>query len=528
MRILTRYLLRLHAGPFFFSLLLLTGLLFVNTVAKRFEDELAGKGLALDVILEVMALSVPHVVALTLPMAVLVAVLYAFSSLSAENEVTALKASGVNMARLLVPVVVAATLLAAGMVWFNDRVLPETNHRLATLIADIQRKSPTLQLKEQVLNEIRSGEYRGDVFFLKANRIEPGTNRLWDVVIYDLSDPTVRRTIYADSGRMAFNRERTDLFLTLHDGEMVEVESTDPALLRRIGYRTMNRRIPDVGTELERTGQNQYRSDREMGLAMLAQTADERQAELDSVRAVAAEHNRTAVIEALEGPRAGSSRSRAGDARGAPVGAEPGTGQPYVPGADEPAVPDAEAALAARLREDMAGVRGVIPRELRGTFDGESRQDPLVRRTAVQMQQWAGTTRMLSSRVNQYRVEYHKKWAIPFACIVFVLMGAPIGVRFPRGGVGMVISVSLVVFGVYYMGLMGGETLADKGHISPFWAMWTTNVVFLALGAWGVTRIGREAATSRGGGWDDLIHTVKGVVLRPVRALSRRPGAEAA
>lgn len=513
MRILTRYLLRLHAGPFLFSLLLLTGLLFVNTVAKRFEDELAGKGLGLDVILEVMALSVPHVVALTLPMAVLVAVLYAFSSLSAENEVTALKASGVNLARLLVPVVVAAALLGAGMVWFNDRVLPETNHRLATLIADIQRKSPTLQLKEQVLNEIRSGDYRGQVFFLKANRIEPGTNRLFDVVIYDLSDPAVRRTIYADSGLMAFNRERTDLFLTLHSGEVVEVDPAQPDQLRRMAYVKMNRRLPDVGSQLERTGENEYRSDREMGLARLAEAASARQAELDSILAVAAEQSRAAVREALEGPGGGRDASPArGDGRGVPLDAEAG----------------GAGALDDRLRADMADMRGMLPRELRGSFDAQSQGDPLVRRTAVQAQQWAGTARMLRSRVNQYRVEYHKKWAIPFACIVFVLIGAPIAVRFPRGGVGMVISVSLVVFGVYYMGLMGGETLADKGHVSPFWAMWASNVVFLAVGVWGVSRIGREAATSRGGGWDDLIHTVKGVALRPVRALARRPGTEAA
>lgn len=517
MRILTRYLLRLHAGPFLFSLLLLTGLLFVNTVAKRFEDELAGKGLPLDVILEVMALSVPHVVALTLPMAVLVAVLYAFSSLSAENEVTALKASGVNLARLLVPVVVAATLLGGAMVWFNDRVLPETNHRLATLIADIQRKSPTLQLKEQVLNEIRSGEYRGEVFFLKANRIEPGTNRLWDVVIYDLSDAAVRRTIYADSGRMAFNRERTDLFLTLHAGEVVEVDRTQPAQLRRMGYVTMNRRIPNVGSQLERTDQSQYRSDREMGLAALAAAANTRKAELDSIVAAAAERSRAAVREALAGD-GGAQEGRSGDSRGVPV--EPGGGGEPTPGGG--------GALATRLREEIAGTRRGVPREYRQALEGRGLDDPLVRRTAVQMQQWAGTTRMLSSRVNQYRVEYHKKWAIPFACIVFVLIGAPIAVRFPRGGVGMVISVSLVVFGVYYMGLMGGETLADKGHVSPFWAMWTTNVVFLALGIFGITRIGREAATSRGGGWDDLIQTVKGLALWPVRALSRRPRVEAA
>src|SRR5687768_10502287 len=102
MGILTRYFLRAHFAPFLFSLVVLTGLLFINTVARRFE-ELAGKGLPIGVIMEVFGLSFFHIFALTLPMAVLVAVLYSFSQLTADNEITALKASGVSLRRLLVP-----------------------------------------------------------------------------------------------------------------------------------------------------------------------------------------------------------------------------------------------------------------------------------------------------------------------------------------------------------------------------------------------------------------------------------------
>ncbi|MFW6078390.1 MAG: LptF/LptG family permease, partial [Gemmatimonadota bacterium] len=153
MRILTRYLLRAHAAPFLFALTVLTALLLINTVAQRFE-ELAGKGLESSVIAEVFLLSVPYTLALTLPMAVLVAVLFAFGQLTADNEITAMKASGVHLARLLVPLLVAAAMLAGGMVWFHDTLLPAANHRLAGLLHDIARKSPTLELEEQVINAI--------------------------------------------------------------------------------------------------------------------------------------------------------------------------------------------------------------------------------------------------------------------------------------------------------------------------------------------------------------------------------------
>src|SRR5512142_413613 len=111
MRILTRYILRAHVGPFFFALTALTSILLINTIARQLEG-LAGKGLPASVFVQFFLLSMPHVVALTVPMAVLVAVLYTFSQLSAENEVTALKASGVNMHRLMLPVLVAGVLLA--------------------------------------------------------------------------------------------------------------------------------------------------------------------------------------------------------------------------------------------------------------------------------------------------------------------------------------------------------------------------------------------------------------------------------
>ena len=110
-----------------------------------------------------------------------------------------------------------------------------------------------------------------------------------------------------------------------------------------------------------------------------------------------------------------------------------------------------------------------------------------------------GTARRTSTSV-----EWHKKFAIPFACIVFVLLGAPLAVRFPRGGVGMVIAVSLAIFGIYYMSLIGGESLGDRGWVAPFWGPWAPNFVFLLMAVWGLIRIGSESSSARSGGWIDL------------------------
>ena len=444
MRILTRYLLRVHLGPFLFALVAMTGLLFVNVVARRFP-ELAGKGLPMPVILEVFALSLPHIIALTLPMAVLVAVLYAFSQMAADNEITALKASGVNLLTLIVPVLGASALLAAFMIYFNDRILPETNHSLKLLLMDVNRKSPTLQLKEQVINEIQTRDLTVR-YFLQAARIDPMTNKLTKVVIYDLSVSGRDRTVYADSGRMAFNREQTDLFLTLYDGSVEEVKEFEPQNFQRAYFKQQMLLVAGIGNVLERTAEDAYRSDREMGLALLSANVDSAKKELREIRRDARKFGLGAVDEVLRHNSVEAAKSK--------------------------------------MHQTAAEVRMLAARQ-------ESAQQ----------------------RVNELQVEWHKKFAIPVACIVFVLIGAPLAIRFPRGGPGMVIAISLSIFGIYYMSLIGGESLGDKGKVQPFWGPWAPNLLFFVLSLGGLLRVGRETATTRGGGWADLGASVRGVLM---------------
>lgn len=460
MAILTRYLIRAHIGPFLFAFTVLTGLLFLNTVARRLQD-LAGKGLPWSIIGEVLVLSLPHVIALTLPMSVLVAVLYTYNELTAANEATAMAANGVNPLRLLVPLVGVGTIVAAGMLYFNDRILPETNHRLKNLLVDIARKSPTFELREQVMNEIRTGDFRTK-YFLQARGVDQATNNLTDVAIYDVSNPDRARTIYADHGTMAFNQEGTDLFLTLFDGVMQEGDLADPRDFQRLYFGEQVIRVRGVGDILERQSSG-FRSDREMSIAMLDSAALENDRQLRDVQQESLLRAKEAVQIALnvEGFEPDVSAPSAGGYGGSPVWRE-----------------------------------------------GGRAQDRLTESTALQSRAHSAQAQSLRRQANMYRVEIHKKYAISFACIVFVLLGAPVAVRFPSGGVGMVIAVSLVVFSIYWVGLIGGEKLADTGAVTPFWSMWAANAVFLVAAVWALAKMGREGITPRGGGWDDLRYAI--------------------
>ena len=141
-RTISRYLLRQHVAPLGFALAAFTSLMLIQQVAKQLSS-LLGKGLPTGVIIELFALSLPFIVAVTLPMAVLVAVLHVFTRLAADNEITAMQAGGVSVGRVVAPVLAGATGVAVLSFLWNDQVLPRTNHELRTLQVDIQRKKPS-------------------------------------------------------------------------------------------------------------------------------------------------------------------------------------------------------------------------------------------------------------------------------------------------------------------------------------------------------------------------------------------------
>jgi lipopolysaccharide export system permease protein len=119
----------------------------------------------------------------------------------------------------------------------------------------------------------------------------------------------------------------------------------------------------------------------------------------------------------------------------------------------------------------------------------------------------------------RYDIEIQKKFSLAAACIIFVLLGPPIALRFPRGGVGLVIGVSFGVFALYYVGLIGGEALANAEFISPFWAMWSANLVMLVAGIVLTLRMNHQSAATRGGDWGEL----RGSVANALRRVTGRP-----
>src|SRR5438067_2834153 len=236
--------------------------MLLQYIARQFGN-LVGKGLPWQVILQFFLLSIPFTVAMTLPMAVLVAVLYAFSRLASENEITALKAGGVSMRQLLVPSLSGAFVLALVMLGFNDQILPRANHRLAVLQMAIFRTKPTFALREQILNTVKEGQ-----LYLRAGHLDRASSRMGDVTIYDVANPVNRRTIYADSGKIEFAPNRRDLQMTLYHGLMETVPTDKPGQLTRLYYMRQLMRVVGVASAFQETGNADTvsKGDREMSV----------------------------------------------------------------------------------------------------------------------------------------------------------------------------------------------------------------------------------------------------------------------
>jgi lipopolysaccharide export system permease protein len=579
-KIIHRYVLREHAGPLTFALTALTSLLLLNYIAKQFGN-LVGKGLGWDVIGEFFVLSIPFTVAMTLPMAIQIAALYAFSRLAAENEITALKASGVSIARLLLPVLGAAAVLSLFMVAFNDQVLPRANHQLRVLQSDIARKKPTFALREQVINEVAPGQ-----FYLRANHLDEYSNRMREVTIWDMSDQLRRRTIVADSGNMALAPNGRDLQLVLYDGYMQETQRQEQGRFQRLFFKTDLIRVDNVANQFDRDTSDTYKSDREMSICELQGEVAKNETDYSRARNDLADALVAITREAATGepaskslimppPSSGSSmpiprrakgakmvidRSRslstvycgmiakldkvgvpllgvrAAHAEEPPQAAQqkqdttkpkPDTTKQKPDSAKQNLDSAAQKPDTARVLQDSAASRPV-------PLPGAAQQTPAISPalsepailpsvppapTAASMDATvtalgaieAARGRMVDSRsnINQNAVEIQKKFALSAACMVFVLIGAPIALRFPRGGVGLTMGVALGVFAIYYIGLIGGESLGNRGIVPPFVAMWLPNGILFALSLIMLARMGKETSTSRGGDLSEFFDSVR-------------------
>ncbi len=466
MKILYKYIIKEHIGPFIMGLSVIMFILLMNFVVK-FIGQIFGKGLSAYIILKLILFNLPWMFALAVPMATLVAVLMAFGRLSADNEITILKSSGISLYHIIRPALYAAFVLMLVMVYFNDQILSEANHQAKLMLRAIRQKKPTLQLEPNIfytvgnftivvskiqrplpqewldLSNLLGPDYQG----------KPETDRLVDVTIFDQSDPEDDVTITAKEGYMTYSLARKALVFTLFDGEFHKLNRKKLSEYERSLFRKQVVYIPAKDFAFEER-KDSDRSDREMTIAMMRRKVEyfRHQKEVRKEKYAHIIEQNLAGIEKI--------------------------------------LARCDTLAEAHVKPDSV-LAAISPTQWKS-----ARRKAL--RVADRFYHQAQTNKsfleMQERAENKYLVEIYKKFSIPFASIVFVLIGAPLGIMARKGSMGVGLSLSIGFFLLYWIFLIGGEDLADRRIISPFWAMWAANIIVGLAGLYLTWRTVKETS----------------------------------
>lgn len=400
----------------------------------KFADRLVGKGLSTWVIIKLIAYNLAWMVVLVIPMSVLVAVLMAFGNMSQNNEITILKATGISLYKMMLPPFISSIVIAILLVYFNNHIYPDANHAARILMEDISRQKPTLSLVPGVFSQ--------DVpnYSILARKVDTQKNELEELTIYDYSNLPKVNIVTASKGKIYLSRNQKKLIMDLINGEIHEADNSNPLEYRRLRFQHHKIAMPADQFTFEQSTPGGPRGDRELGAQDMLKIVDSLEVIFDKTQ-----QNLNKKISQLAGNNLITTKSFLED----------NLFSKYL-----------YVRVNQRIKADESSILNVLY-----SIDYYKKE------------------------INRYWVEIHKKYSIPFACLVFVLIGAPLGTMTRKGGFGMAAGISLVFFLIYWAFLIGGEKLADRGLLSPFWGMWSANILLGILGIILTVKSAREKIT---------------------------------
>ncbi len=434
MKRIDRYIFKEHLTPFFLSLLVLLFILLANFMLKSI-DKFLGKGLSVGLLFEYLFYNMAWILALAVPMAVLISTLTAFGRFSSDNEITAMRACGVSTTKLLrAPLAfgIAATLL---MIYFNNQILPEMNHSARSLSINISKKRPDLEFTEGLFTTAIPGY---SIYVGKRKELD-GENTFFDISIFNSRKDGSQRTITADHGTV----QSIDNGVVLHlvEGQIHELMKQNQDYTQ-IDFERYDVVVPIDNMSLKRKD-IKSRGDREMTYRMMVE-------KISGIK-----EKREDVLKRIDNRIIKESNLNVVDF------------------SSKDLVIDDISAYEKRVSDSLLVVGD--PKLLK-SFN---------RRIKNLKRGISNDYRLLNNytnTINRYLVELNKKFSIPFASVVFILIGAPLGIMARRGNFALSTTISLGFFIVYWAFLIAGEQLADRGNISPFLSMWLPNILLGILG----------------------------------------------
>ena len=429
------------------ALLVLLFVLLANFLLRSM-DRFLGKGLEFSLIIEYIFLNLAWILALAVPMAVLVATLMAFGRLSADNEIAAMRSVSVSYVKLMIPVLIFGSAIAGFMMYFNNQILPEMNHKSRMLSSDISRKRPDLEFDVGYFIDAIP-EYN---FLLVSRKGEI----FYDITIFSNPERNKHQTITAHSGTISAVDD--GVVLHLENGIIHEYFGNDKNEYQQIVFDKYQVMIPVDNLVLNRRDSS-IRGDREMTYKMM-------QGKIYSYKEkITNTHNR--IRERLEN-----------EAKKLKIDSRIDSGIVLTLHSTLERIQQYELELEDSLKRIESGSIDRVKRRLKNMKRGVESDFSLIT--------------SFTNSINRYLVELHKKFSIPFASVVFILIGAPLGMMARKGGFAVSMAFSLSFFVIYWIFLIGGEEFADRGFLSPALSMWLPNIVLGVLGLYMCYRQSRE------------------------------------
>ena len=442
--------MRSYLGPFVLTFFIVL-FIFLMQFVWKYIDDFVGKGLDSLVIAELLFYASANLVPMSLPLAILLSSIMTMGSMAEHYELVAMKSSGLSLFKILRPLILFIALVALGAFYFNNTISPYANLKFKSLLWDVTKKKPSMELKEGVF-------YNGiDGYSIRVSSKDKESNRLYDVLIYqhDKESPGNRRVIRAEEGEMIKSPRGQDLMLHLLNGVSYdEIVSSD----KEAAPHTKNRFEEDFITmdlsdfNLQRSDEDLWKSHMKMlSMGQLRLVIDSLYDQNEKRKQEFARYMQRSITVMDSSKRV----------------AFIDTASNYVRMED----------LDLNEKRQAINVATNITRNAKNYMNR--------------------TTEEQSSRVeyiNKHKVEWHRKLTLSFACIILFFIGAPLGAIIKKGGLGFPVIFSVIFFLVFHISSISGEKMVGSGKLLPYQGMWMSSIILLPIAIFLTYTAAKDAA----------------------------------
>ena len=438
MNTLNKYLFKQSLIPFLFSVAVITTVLFLQFLIRA-VDRFLGKGLDALTIFEYLYLNLAWIIALSVPMSLLISSVMTFGRMAQQNEITALKSAGVNLYNIIKPALWFGAMVAIALCLFNNFILPEMNYNARLLARDIYKKKPELSIEPGYFVDMIP-QYTMIVKEMDGKDFK-------DVKIFSKNQKSEQTTIYANQGSLSSDGNM--ITIDLQDGEIHEIDLSDYDYYRKIRFKTHQIIISMDDLMLNRTSESN-RTDREMRVPQMIQEIEKNKILINQIyyrienvkKEIGITNPNANTLEIIEDEIELLKEKKANIIK---------EDRDYNEDVPVPAFENKEYILS--LTNNA--------RQFKNEF--------------TLIENYEKTN-------NKFKVEIHKKFTLALACILFTMVGAPLGILVRNGGMTIASGLSIAFFLVYYILLIWGEQLADRNLINSGLGSWLPNIILFVSG----------------------------------------------